>query len=46
MERIAAWITEVLESPGDEVLRARVQSEVREMAGAFPVPGLADLDAL
>jgi len=38
MRRIAAWITEVIEHIDDEALIGRVREEVREMAGAYPVP--------
>ncbi|MFN2114216.1 MAG: serine hydroxymethyltransferase [Anaerolineae bacterium] len=38
MRRVAAWITEVLENIEDEATIERVRAEVREMAGAYPVP--------
>jgi glycine hydroxymethyltransferase len=38
MRRVAAWITQVIENVEDETVAARVREEVREMAGAFPVP--------
>jgi len=40
MKRIAALIVRVLSSPADNHVRQRVRSEVREMAGQFPVPGM------
>jgi glycine hydroxymethyltransferase len=38
MRRIGHWMLEVLKSPEDGALRARVRSEVREMCEHFPVP--------
>jgi glycine hydroxymethyltransferase len=38
MRRIGHWMLEVLKSPEDEGLRARVRGEVREMCEHFPVP--------
>ncbi len=43
MRRIAGWINAILENVEDEAVIGRVRSEVNEMAGAFPVPGLAKL---
>jgi glycine hydroxymethyltransferase len=37
MRQIAAWISEVLEAPGDEAVQASVRSRVKAMTGAFPV---------
>jgi glycine hydroxymethyltransferase len=38
MRRIGHWMLEVLKSPEDGALRARVRGEVREMCEHFPVP--------
>lgn len=38
MRRIGHWMLEVLKSPEDGALQARVHSEVREMCEHFPVP--------
>ncbi len=38
MEKIAAWIREVLTAPEDEALIMRVRSEVRALTARFPVP--------
>jgi glycine hydroxymethyltransferase len=43
MRRIAAWINQVLENPTDEDGQRRVRAEVAELAGSFPVPGVARL---
>jgi hypothetical protein len=32
----------VLDHPNDEAEHARVAAEVREMANAYPVPGISD----
>ena len=37
MERIGGWIDEILRSPGDEVLAARVREEIRVLCRAFPL---------
>ncbi len=42
MRRIARLISTTLESVGDEQVAARVREEVRELAAAFPVPGISD----
>ncbi len=39
MERIAAWMGEVLHNIGDETMQKRVAEEVRTMCSNFPVPG-------
>ncbi|MEO8496682.1 MAG: serine hydroxymethyltransferase [Planctomycetota bacterium] len=38
MRRIGSWMLEVLRSPDDESVRAKVRGEVREMCEQFPVP--------
>ena len=43
MRRVAAWILRVLDNPDDEAEHARVAAEVREMAAAYPVPGISAL---
>jgi glycine hydroxymethyltransferase len=42
MRRIARLISTTLEGVGDEQVAARVREEVRELAAAFPVPGISD----
>jgi glycine hydroxymethyltransferase len=37
MERLGAWMVEVLRAPDDDGLRARVRSEVEELCKRFPV---------
>jgi glycine hydroxymethyltransferase len=41
MRRIGGFISRILDNLGDEGVAAAVQEEVREMAGRFPVPGVA-----
>ena len=41
MRRIAGWINQVIEAGEDAARIARIRAEVEEMAGAFPVPGVA-----
>ncbi|MBX7075590.1 MAG: serine hydroxymethyltransferase [Pirellulales bacterium] len=38
MQRIGGWMLEVLRSPNDEKLAARVRGEIRELCDQFPVP--------
>jgi glycine hydroxymethyltransferase len=38
MERLAGWITAVVEKPDDGQLLSRVRREVRDLARQFPVP--------
>jgi len=40
MKRLAAWIDEVVATPGNEALLTRVAGEVREVCQSFPAPGL------
>jgi glycine hydroxymethyltransferase len=40
MERIAAWMAEVAESPQDEARLGRIAGEVREVCQAVPAPGI------
>ncbi len=39
LERVADWIVTVLRDGDNTELQARVAAEVRELCGAFPVPG-------
>ena len=39
MERIAGWIEQVLQAPGDQAGIAAVRSEVRELCATFPLYG-------
>jgi glycine hydroxymethyltransferase len=41
MRRVAGWILRVLDNPDDEAEHQSVAAEVREMASAYPVPGIA-----
>jgi glycine hydroxymethyltransferase len=41
MRRVAALIARVLDNLGDEKAAAAVRQEVEELAGSFPVPGIA-----
>ena len=41
MQRVAGWITEVIEAIDDDAVAGRVRSEVAEMCEGFPVPGAA-----
>jgi len=40
MEKIAAWINEVIANVGNEEVLARIKEEVKEMCLKFPVPGI------
>ena len=40
MKRLAAFIDQVVATPGDEALIGRIAGEVREMCRNFPAPGL------
>ncbi|HUG94355.1 MAG TPA: serine hydroxymethyltransferase, partial [Planctomycetaceae bacterium] len=40
MRRVGAWILEGLHSPDDAAVAERVRREIRELAAAFPVPGI------
>jgi len=37
MKQIAGWIGQVLKSPGDETLLARIKAQVRELCQSFPI---------
>jgi len=41
MGKVGKLIGQVLRAPGDEAVLADVRSEVKELADAFPVPGIA-----
>jgi glycine hydroxymethyltransferase len=40
MQRIAAWINEVISDVKDEALQTKIHNEVREFCQAFPCPGI------
>jgi glycine hydroxymethyltransferase len=40
MDRLAAWIDLVCQTPGDEALLAKIAGEIKEMCNAFPAPGI------
>jgi glycine hydroxymethyltransferase len=40
MQRIAAWIAQVVSDAKDEVLHGKVREEVREFCRTFPCPGI------
>jgi glycine/serine hydroxymethyltransferase len=40
MQRIAAWINEVIGDVKDDGLHARVREEIREFCQTFPCPGI------
>ena len=43
IRRVATWILRVLDNPNDEPEHVRVAAEVRELASAYPVPGIAQI---
>ena len=40
MVRLAGWMEQIISSPEDEALQARVAAEVEELCDGFPAPGL------
>jgi glycine hydroxymethyltransferase len=40
MQRIADWISQVVDDPKDEALHAKIRDEVREFCRTFPCPGI------
>jgi glycine hydroxymethyltransferase len=40
MRQIAAWIDQVVSSPADTAVQAKVAGEVRELCAKFPAPGI------
>ncbi len=40
MRQVGAWIGEIVRSPEDEELLARVRGQVTEMCAGFPLPGV------
>jgi glycine hydroxymethyltransferase len=40
MQRIAAWINEVISDVKDDASHARIRHDVREFCHAFPCPGI------
>jgi hypothetical protein len=41
---VAGYIADILEAPDDEMIRARIADEVREMMARFPLPGVPRLN--
>jgi glycine hydroxymethyltransferase len=41
MRTIGAWMIEALKSPDDNVVLARIRSEIRQLCQQFPVPAAA-----
>jgi glycine hydroxymethyltransferase len=41
MQRVGAWILEILRAPEDDRLASRLRTEIREFVTDFPVPGIA-----
>lgn len=41
MQKVGAWILEVLKAPEDEAVAARVRGEIAEFARDYPVPGIS-----
>ncbi|MGH2717304.1 MAG: serine hydroxymethyltransferase, partial [Actinomycetota bacterium] len=44
MERIAAWMDEVVSAPDDEECQSRIAGEIAEFCRAFPAPGILTRD--
>ena len=44
MRTIGRWIAEVVQSPDDENLIAKIRAEAEEMSAGFPLPGVTDRD--
>ncbi|HLW18338.1 MAG TPA: serine hydroxymethyltransferase [Actinomycetota bacterium] len=44
MVRIAEWIDQVVSSPNDEEVGARIKAEIAELCRAFPAPGISVTD--
>jgi len=40
MEKLAAWMDQVISAPGDEDLQQQVEAEVAELCAGFPAPGI------
>jgi len=40
MKKVGAWILEVLKTPEDRTIAARVRQEIAEFARNYPVPGI------
>ena len=40
MAKLAAWMDEVVQAPGDDARIARIAGEVKELCAGFPAPGL------
>jgi glycine hydroxymethyltransferase len=44
MVRIAEWIDQIVSSPNDEEVGARIKAEIAELCRAFPAPGISVTD--
>jgi glycine hydroxymethyltransferase len=44
MKLIGHWLADVIASPEDETISARVRGEIRELCRKFPAPGISILD--
>jgi len=44
MVRIAEWIDQIVSSPRDEEVGARIKAEIAELCRAFPAPGISVTD--
>ena len=42
MDRIAGWFDQVVRSPADDAVKARVRAEIAECCGQFRVPGVRE----
>jgi glycine hydroxymethyltransferase len=40
MERVAAWMDQIISKPEDAALQTRIAAEVAELCAAFPAPGI------
>ena len=40
MKKIATWMADVIDAPGDEKVQGRVRGEIASMIESFPAPGL------
>ena len=39
MQTIGGWILQILKSPDDETLAAKVKAQVADLCTQFPIPG-------
>jgi glycine hydroxymethyltransferase len=42
MRKVGRWVAEVVHDPDNETLIASIRNQTRDMAGAFPLPGVAE----